>query len=270
VTADAVVWAVDGVEQGSAAGDGRNWTFAWTLPSVDGVYEVSAQATDGSGLSGTTRSVTVTINRNPPAQPEDFNAGRNGAVVEAEWSPNSERDVIGYRVYKQAKNGPVELACPLTEDNSCIDPNPGLPTNDSLLYWAVAVDRDPSGAERESAQPGDSFKVDVNKSLQPPPDPPTDLSVGLDVDEEVVLSWTPPGSVDTYRIYRDGTTVADRFARPEADEVEWLDPDADPEEAPHQYWITAVDDRLQESVLVGPVSLPAAAPSSSDPAPVTP
>ena len=29
--------------------------------------------------------MTVTLNRYVPAAPEDFNAGRNGTVVEAEW-----------------------------------------------------------------------------------------------------------------------------------------------------------------------------------------
>jgi type II secretory pathway pseudopilin PulG len=251
VTADAVLWAVDGVEWGSATGDGRTWNFAWTLPNIDGAYEVQAQASDASGISGAPRSITVTINRYPPAVPEDFNAGRNGTVVEAEWSANPERDVIGYRVYKQATGGPVEVACPFTEDSSCIDPAPG-PETQSLLYWVVAIDRDQAAAEREGEA---SAKINVNSSPGQPPAPPTDLEIGLDEDGAVVVSWTQSDDAETYRIYRDGVTVADRYARPEFDDFEFTDPDADPEEESHQYWITAVDDRLRESVLVGPVSL---------------
>ena len=252
LTADAVVWSVDGVEQGSAAGDGRNWNFGWNLPLVDGAYEVSALPSDPSGLSGAPRSLTITLNRFVPAPPEDFNAGRNGTVVEAEWSPNPERDVIGYRVYRQVAGGPVELACPQTQESSCIDASPPLLDNRALTYWVVAIDRSPTGAERESDP---SITPDVNKNVKPPPEAPTEFAVGLDEDGEVLLTWKKPGSVDSYRIYRDGVTVADRYGRPEFDDESFLDPEADPEEQSHQYWITAVDDRLQESVLVGPVTL---------------
>ena len=31
--------------------------------------------------------MTININRYPPAAPEDFFAGRNGSVVEIEWTP---------------------------------------------------------------------------------------------------------------------------------------------------------------------------------------
>ena len=53
MTADALVWSVDGSQQGSAAGDGRTWNFSRNLPAVDGAYEVSAAAYDESGISGT-------------------------------------------------------------------------------------------------------------------------------------------------------------------------------------------------------------------------
>ena len=49
--AAAVVWSLDGAQQETAAGRGRDWTFDWELPAVDGVYDVSAQAFD-SAASG--------------------------------------------------------------------------------------------------------------------------------------------------------------------------------------------------------------------------
>ena len=47
--AAAVVWSVDGNQQGSAAGSGKNWTFTWQLPTCDGAYDVSAQSFGWSG-----------------------------------------------------------------------------------------------------------------------------------------------------------------------------------------------------------------------------
>ena len=136
--------------RGPQPGTARTWNFNWLLPPVDGAYEVSAEAFDASGVSGTSRSVTITINRYPPSAPEDFFAGRNGSVVEVEWSPNSERDVIGYRVYRQAKNGPVELACPLTDPEvaECVDPSPPVGGPPAAAATgsspSIAIRREPS------------------------------------------------------------------------------------------------------------------------------
>jgi type II secretory pathway pseudopilin PulG len=266
ITANALVWSIDGAQQGSAAGDGRTWHFTWLLPPIDGAYEVAAQAFDESGVSGTLRSITLNINRYPPGAPEDFFAGRNGAVVEAEWIPNSERDIIGYRVYRQIFKGATELVCPLTdpEVSSCVDPSPPVEDNTQLRYWVVAVDRDPAGAEREGAP---SMWSNANAPRPAPPDAPTNFAITEDDEGNVTLTWTPSlATVDRYRIYRDGITVADRYGEIDPEEGEFEFDDPDPGIEPHQYWITAVDAQLQESVLLGPVTLTAPAP---DPA-VTP
>ena len=273
ITANALVWSVDGSQQGSAAGDGRTWNFNWALPRVDGTYEVSAQAYDASGVSGTSRSVTITLNRYAPSAPEDFFAGRNGSVVEVEWVPTAERDVIGYRVYRQAAGGPVELACPLTdpEASECVDPSPPAEVAQGLRYWAVGVDRDPAGAEREGAS---SPPTNVNVKRPTPPDAPTNFAVTEDEEGNITLTWTPSASgADGYRIYRDGFAVGDRYgfvdtSDPEDLEFEFDDPD--PGIDPHQYWITAVDSVLQESVLVGPVTLAAPEPDPAVVDPTTP
>jgi type II secretory pathway pseudopilin PulG len=266
ITANALVWSIDGTQQGSAAGDGRTWNFNWVLPPVDGAYEVSAQAYDASGVSGTSRSVTINLNRYPPSAPEDFFAGRNGSVVELEWVPTPERDVIGYRVYRQQQNGAIQLACPLTdpEVSECVDTSPPAEVNQPLWYWVVGVDRDPAGAEREGSP---SAKVNVNVSRPTAPAAPTDFAITEDDEGNVTLTWTPSATgADGYRIYRDGFTVGDRYGfvdTSDPDDIEFAFDDPDPGIDPHQYWITAVDSVLQESVLVGPVSL------TVDPEPAT-
>jgi hypothetical protein len=269
ITANALVWSIDGTQQGSAAGDGRTWNFNWVLPPVDGAYEVAAQAYDASGVSGTSRTVTLNINRYPPSAPSDFFAGRNGSVVELEWVPTPERDVIGYRVYRQAAGGAVELACPLTnpEASECVDTSPPAETNQALKYWVVGVDRDPAGAEREGA-PSAIANANVNRPT--PPAAPTGFAVGEDDEGNITLTWTPSATgADGYRIYRDGFTIGDRYGfvdTSDPDDLEFEFDDPDPGIDPHQYWITAVDSVLQESPLVGPVTL------TADPAPepVTP
>ncbi|MGH2838426.1 MAG: hypothetical protein ACRDJY_08780 [Thermoleophilaceae bacterium] len=264
VTADALVWSVDGSQQGSAQGDGRSWSFSWNLPAVDGAYEVSAAAYDASGISGTSRSLTITINRYPPSAPEDFFAGRNGSVVEIEWTPSPERDVIGYRVYRQTQSGAVEPACPLTDPEvaECVDASPPPEDNHWLRYWVVGVDRDPAGAEREGAM---SAFVNVNANRPAPPAAPQDFAIVEDDEGNVTLTWTAVGSADSYRIYRDGFTIGDRYGRIDAEDGETEFDDPDPGIEPHQYWITAVDEFLQESLLVGPVTLAGAAPGEEPP-----
>jgi len=274
VTANALVWSVDGSQQGSAAGDGRTWTFNWVLPPVDGAYDVAAQAYDASGISGTSRTVTININRYPPSAPTDFFAGRNGPVVELEWLPTTERDVIGYRVYRQANgNAPVELACPLTDADAtqCVDTSPPTEVSQALWYWVVGVDRDPAGAEREGAP---SAKVNVNVKRPVPPNPPTDFAMTKDEEGDVTLTWTPSSSLGVvgYRIYRDGYAVGNRYGYVDTSDTEDLEfefDESDPGTDPHQYWITAVDEVMQESVLVGPIDLAASVPDP-EADPVTP
>jgi prepilin-type N-terminal cleavage/methylation domain-containing protein len=256
--AASVIWLVDGNQEGTAAGAGRNWSFTWQLPPYDGTYDISAQAFGTSGMSSEARGTTVVVNRYAPLAPTGFNAGRNGSVVEAEWTANRERDIIGYRVYRSLNGGSPVLACPLVDDVSCIDPNPPIQTGQaSLLYWVVAVDRSPTGAAREGAL---SSKIEANIANRPP-DGPNGLRVQKDGNGNTVLGWAAPGGsgdpdtgdrIHSYRIYRDGLTVGDRVNRVDGTETSVVDPKTWDEI--HQYWVTAVDMHMQESLPLGPVS----------------
>lgn len=259
VEPDSVVWLVDGVQEGVASGTGTEFTFQWALPSLDGAYEVKAQAYDEAAVSGETKSLTIVLNRYSPAAPTGFNAGRNGSVVEAEWTANAERDITGYRVYRRSgATGSGTLACSTTTETSCIDASPPNNPGGTLLYWVVALDRSPAGALREGAA---SSSVNVNIENRPP-NAPTDLALAPDEDGRLVLSWTPASPTDEdsgdgaafYRIYRGGTTVGDRYDRTGSGTASSY-VDTDPGAGTASYWITAVDTHLQESALVGPVEL---------------
>src|SRR5207244_4963260 len=71
-------------------------------------------------------------------------------VVELQWQANSERNVVGYRVY----NPSGKEVCPgspstLSLEVSCIDFNPPEQTASNLTYKVVALYRDSSGTVTE-------------------------------------------------------------------------------------------------------------------------
>lgn len=259
VEPESVVWLVDGVQKGVASGYGTAFKFNWTLPALDGTYKVEARAFDTSALSGESKSLDIVLNRYTPSAPTGFNAGRNGSVVEAEWAANAERDIVGYRVYRrEGSTGSATLACSTETETSCIDPAPPARSTTALRYWVVALDRSPTGADREGAASG---TVDVNLPNNPP-NAPLGLTLELGLDGRLALSWTlpVPGDPDKgdaiafFRIYRGGTTVGDRYDRTgSGTSVSWADDE--PGAGTDAYWITAVDTHLQESALVGPVQL---------------
>jgi prepilin-type N-terminal cleavage/methylation domain-containing protein len=254
--AAAVVWSLDGAQQDAAGGSARNWNFSWELPPSDGAYDVSAQAFDSEGTGGEVRSTTVVVNRFVPAAVNDLEAARRSSgVVETAWLASPERDVIGYRVYRQEGSGPVEVACTLVTQTTCVDPSPPPRTGAVLDYWVVAIDKDPQDQEREGPP---SNRVDVN-APNSAPNPPEALTLSKDAEGNSVLQWTPAAvadpdgdPIDWYRVYRDGTAISDRLA--EVTGTVTTHVDYQTQGASHQYWITSVDSRFSESAFVGPVT----------------
>jgi prepilin-type N-terminal cleavage/methylation domain-containing protein len=254
--ASAVVWSIDGAQQDAAGGSGRDWTFSWDLPPVDGTYDVSAQAFDSEGVGGEVRSATIAVNRFVPGALSDMQAARRAAgVVETTWLASPERDVVGYRVYRQEANGPAEVVCDLVAETTCVDSSPPPRTSAVLDYWVVAVDKDPQDQQREGAP---SNRVDVNAPNEPP-NAPIDLVLSKDVDGNSVLQWTPAAvgdpdgdPIDWYRIYRDGTAIGDRYAEVAGTQTTIVDYQT--QGVQHQYWVTAVDSRFSESTFLGPVT----------------
>jgi len=253
--AAAVIWSLDGAQQDTASGSHASWAFTWELPPGDGAYDVSAQAFDSAGIGGEVRSATVVVNRFPAQALENMGAARNNGVVEASWSASPERDVIGYRVYRQASGGAAEVVCDFTTETTCVDSAPPARTGQTLEYWVVAIDNDAQDQRREGAP---STRVDVN-APNSPPNPPTDLVLAQDADGNQVLHWTPAAvadpdgdGLDSYTIYRDGTAISDRYDTVLPTETSLAVHDAGG--VVHDYWISVLDDRLSESTLVGPVT----------------
>jgi hypothetical protein len=250
-----VRWSVEGVPQGSASGSGTTWSFSWRISGVlDGSYLVGAQALDAQGRSGSSKALTVTLNRFLPLAPEGFAAGRNGGIVDIEWLPNSEGDIVGYRVYRQVGTGAPVDVCGLVTESVCKDDSP--PDVDAVDYWAVAVDRAPDGSYRE----GTRSQLRTVTKANTRPFAPTDLTISVGTDGSATLQWAAPSpadpdsgdSIQFFRIYRDGVAYADRYDRTGlGTDLTWTDPAHNGD--PHTYYVTAVDSQLAESDPVGPV-----------------
>jgi len=252
--AAATFWSVDGATQGAASGAGTTWSFSWPISTlVDGSYLVGTQALDGYGAPGNGTSATVVLNRFAPQTPTGFNAGRNGSVVEAQWNPNPERDIVGYRVYRRVQSGTWTLACALTTATSCVDASPpGISFTDALQYEVVAVDRDPAGNLREGTA---SAAMNVN-IVNSPPAAPSGLSAQWAAAGAIALTWTPSAgdpnlgdSVSFYRVYRDGVRY-DRTSL--GTDTTWTDTAVGG--TSHSYQVTAVDTHLAESAAAGPAA----------------
>jgi len=249
-----VKWFVDNVARGDATlsgAAGTTFTFAWDISTVeDGVYLLGAEAFDRYGQSGAERTVTMKLNRSAPDSPSNLTGGRNplfagsaGDIVELEWSPNPERDVVGYRVFRQGQTEPVCTTNVEEADHTrCVDDT--APATGSLTYdvYALAPARVGTGLEQSDAPA--SLVVGTPSR----PDPPTVTGAVRDPAAGTTITWTAPADADIryYRLYRDGEGLADRVDRT-ADGTGTSVIDLDGATSCHRYWITAVDEDLAES-----------------------
>ena len=286
-------WSVNGDSQGKANGGPTTWTFTWDFTKggsdpdnivyYDCKYFIQADAFDAEGRAGSPRVLTVILNRREPIAPTDVVGGRNGSGdrVDIHWTPNPECDVIGYRVYRSTSAGSLgtQVTCPdpsapsttVTTKEWCVDET--APATGPLYYTVVAVDTLANGSLRQGTQ---STQVAVPASggnlLPTPPAAPTSCTGGQPgcnksdgqpaPSGQIVVQWLPSidldGSVAFYRIYRDGTSYADRwddfFPGSGSAVLAWLE--YAPGTTSHTYRVTAVDNIFGESALSAPVTAP--------------
>jgi Tfp pilus assembly protein PilV len=259
-------WLLDGADNSPiTAGSGLNWNFNWNLGvagtggnpepaggAVDGTYIVSAEAFDMYNIAGPARSLTVTLNRSAPDKVGGLAGGRNGTVVDLEWLEVAERDIIGYQVFR--KSGATEVAipgCPMSVSTSCVDTTPPPAANGNVDYVAYAYDNDSFGTLRKGPVASDVLTVAATNNA---PFAPLLFTAVRNADETTTLNWTRPtpadpdgDSIDFYRIYRDGTGVADRYSRWDQNGAVVTFIDAATDGQAHCYYVTAVDRYYAES-----------------------
>lgn len=191
--ADSVSWSIDdGRSGGQATGSngGTTWIFTWAIDTTncssglaDGTYTLSLQGTRNA-LPGNLFAQQYTLNRCPPRAPTGLIGGRNtridaaggvspNGIEDLQWTPNPERDVVGYRVYQvvgtpdtsigtgagddrlvgafsNAVSGETYPGCGPQVDGTpnvfCFDPTPPPASASQPSYYVVAMDRpaDPS------------------------------------------------------------------------------------------------------------------------------
>jgi Tfp pilus assembly protein PilV len=257
-------WSLEGNAQPSAPvlKSGTTWTFSWSIPYPgvsDGTYLVSVQAIDATGVTGPPVSIPVTLIRGTPAAVSGLRGGFNevGAegvrtkVVELQWQANTERNVVGYRVYSPSG----QRVCPASEATlsvavTCLDFSPPSPASPNLTYSAVALYRDAGGVVRQG--PAGTFTV--LGGPPPAPNPPSKLELAKNPDGSVTLTWSAPTGgpgISFYRIYRGSTDYTSRYDVATVPATTYTDTDA---VIPHNYWVTAVDANLTESTPLGPVN----------------
>jgi type II secretory pathway pseudopilin PulG len=264
----AMSWSLDGSAQTPAPTyvSGTEWTFSWPITGLsDGTYQVSAQAIDTTGVTGPPVSITVNLIRGEPAAPKGILGGFNtinvnGApqqVAELQWQANTERNVIGYRVYAPNGMSSNKLVCPselatLSVALSCIDFNPPKPNAANLTYRLVALYHGPNGVEVKEG-PAASFTLSPT-SATTEPNKPTGLEATKNENGSVTLHWSAPVGGQPpifYRIYRGSTNYTGRYDVSSGTSTTYTDSDA---VTVHTYWVTAVDASLTESPFSGSAS----------------
>ena len=283
-TAGSVRWNSDGSPNGSgdSTGGPTTWTTSWQLGTpaagvvppatgpwpaqydpnstvFDGTYTVTAQAFDDRGIAGDSRAAVLPLNRSLPITVTGFEVGRNfnDNALEFRWSPNPERDIIGYRVYDVGNDGQVNigqdtLICETdgVQKTSC-QASTSMPSEDRD-YGVVALDRqditDTSSAIRNSV----NAQVLATSSTEPAR--PLGLLVLPDLATGLPkLMWSHPNTaaVRFFRIYRySGTggsccTRAQRYSLTPDSGTTWIDPQ--PASGLVHYVVTAVGPGLNES-----------------------
>jgi hypothetical protein len=215
---------------------------------LDGVYLVSAKGIDSYGQAGTAKAATLVVNRRVPYPPQSFHAGRNDGNAYLEWTPNSERDIEGYHVYRKVPGSPDQLVCNVKESR-CTEN--GMPAG-ALHYTGGAAPPDSAGNSREGQATNPVFTVPATNT---PPVPPT--VTASKSGQNTVLQWTASTDPDAgdsilyYRIYRDGTNFITDLYDGTGSGSQLTYTDSATNDDIHTYWVVAVDSKFAESRPLG-------------------
>jgi Tfp pilus assembly protein PilV len=281
-TAQSLIWSLGGTDQATLNGPASSFSFTWNLGSVsslstqvpasgevlDGNYLVSARALNAANLHGATYTDAIVMNRRKPFPPTNVQAGfdATNTQVTATWTPAPDHDIVGYRLYRQlpgqttgsAVSGcgagtPIAAPASGVTSMSCTDASPGAST--PILYWVVAVDKDPAGSLRDGVE---STHVSVGMNNLPPTTP-TNVAITVTPQngnkKDISLSWTAstdpnPGDTITYFICIDGTAAANcttsRTSSPYTSKNQ-------PASVTHTYQVYAQDNHNAASALSTPV-----------------
>ena len=168
--------------------------------------------------------------------------------------------MLGYRVYRQQAHGSPELVCPpagqqVLKVTTCTDAAP--PPGD-VTYTVYAVDKQDLSNPTSPLREGDPATILVTPVTSAPPAPTSPVDTDP-VSGLPRLRWTQPAStppVRFYWIYRGtSATLDNRYTVTATADPIWTDPEPAP--GTSTYWVTAVDEKFNESAPLGPLTWPA-------------
>jgi Tfp pilus assembly protein PilV len=281
-----VKWLVNGEVKGNATSAGSgNYTFSWSLgsstypqPTVDGSYQVAAQAYDATGAPvGDPVSKTVILNRFLPDQAAQSTiAGKDElwSVNEIEARPSGsgrrDRDIYWYTTSRYSGGNAGPIICLDNTDPSCQEST----LTGTIQYLTWPIDRSPSGHGRNPSTYSCTNDCSLNVNAANVRPSAVASFTGTTGTGTATLNWTVSTAnggrgessgtdcVDFFHIYRTATTVTtptrnDRYDRTpygvavspcgSTASTSWVDDSTGGVQ--HKYWITAVDTHLDESPL---------------------
>lgn len=253
------------------AGGTTSWSFTWPLGTPVSVadytcstpvtwvpdapaYQMTFQPFDPSGTPGDLRTQTVAIDRSTPYPLCNFDGGRNpqhGVVVDLQWRASFEGDVVSYSVWRERQGAEAsdKLVCDGVRTTECTDTNP--PTGTGAINYYVRPKQD-NLQYAQALGPATTLSIPAIGTANVAPTAPTGVTVTPGA--QPTISWTASGDSDGnvifYRIYRDGTAIADRYGKT-SDAATLSFSDRNAGGVAHTYYVTAVDDDFAESALVG-------------------
>ena len=230
-------------------------TPGWTPDAP--AYEMTFQPFDASGTPGDLRTQIVAIDRRLPYAACEFTGGRNpqhGGVVDLQWRASFEGDVASYSVWRQRQGDESSdrLVCSNLPATTTVCTDQDLPNNADTLNYYVRAKQDNWNFGQQLGDPAYHAIAAVGTPNSPPTAP---ADVKLVTGATTDITWTgstdSDGSVIFYRIYRDGQTVARRYARTSnASGTTFTFTDKNTGGTAHTYYVSAVDNEFAESSLV--------------------
>jgi N-acetylneuraminic acid mutarotase/fibronectin type 3 domain-containing protein len=181
---------------------------------VEAFYSVDGQAEQSAGVLLTVPATFFTTagpDLTPPSAPSGLSASAGDDSVVLSWTPNSEPDVAGYRVYRSTSlpvvttSSPVS-GSPLLTGSAYFD---ATAENDIQYHYAV-VAVDLSGNGSDASAPASATPRAGGGAVPPAP---TGLAATA-VSTAIALTWNASAGATGYNVYRSTTPAVSTDGTP--------------------------------------------------------
>jgi chitodextrinase len=209
-------------------------------------YALAARDASGNWSDPATSTVIMPAQQGgqPPSEPTGVTATATGeSSIVVEWVAST--DDTGVNAYEVYRSG---MPVALVNGTTTAWTNTGLPPATSFSYTVKAIDLDANYSAESSAATATTWALDVTA-----PTVPGGLAGAGASTTSISLSWNPSSddrAVASYRVYRDGTAVADV----PAPTTIWTDSSLSVGES-HLYAVDAVDAAGNRSTKTAAISV---------------